>query len=291
MALGAVAGCGTGTPVPSPAPPASSSSAERPSVDTTPDAPSTSVPASAPASEPAPEPTRAPPTAAPPVPPPTTPAPTPAAVPARLLGVDWSVLPIDSPVVALTFDCGASDAGVASILHTLAVTGVRGTFFVTGAFARTYPADVAAISAAGHLVGNHSDTHVHYPQLTNVQIAADLATAQASIVAAGAMRSLWFRFPYGDRTDADIRAVNAAGWVPIRWTVDTLGWQGTSAGRTADEVTTRVLDAARPGEIVLMHVGAHPEDGSTLDADALPAVIALLRDAGYGFTTTDLLPE
>ncbi len=192
-------------------------------------------------------------------------------------------------MVALTFDCGASDAGVASIIHTLADAGVSATFFVTGAFARTYPADVARIVAAGHLVGNHSDTHAHYPALTNAQIAADLATAQASLAAAGAATSLWFRFPYGDRTDADIRAVNAAGWVPVRWTVDTLGWQGTSSGRTAAEVAARVLDAARPGEIVLMHVGAHPEDGSTLDADALPDVIVRLRDAGYGFTTLDLL--
>jgi len=47
----------------------------------------------------------------------------------------------------------------------------------------------------------------------------------------------------------------------------------------------RVLAAAAPGEIVLMHVGSNPTDGSTLDADALPSVIAGLRAQGYGFTT------
>jgi peptidoglycan/xylan/chitin deacetylase (PgdA/CDA1 family) len=48
-----------------------------------------------------------------------------------------------------------------------------------------------------------------------------------------------------------------------------------------------VLKAARPGEIVLMHVGAHPKDHSTLDADALPQVISGLRAKGYGFVTLE----
>lgn len=38
-----------------------------------------------------------------------------------------------------------------------------------------------------------------------------------------------------------------------------------------------------------MHVGFHPTDGSTVDAAALPAVIAGLRQRGYGFVTLDVL--
>ena len=45
----------------------------------------------------------------------------------------------------------------------------------------------------------------------------------------------------------------------------------------------------RPGQIVLMHVGSHPTDGLTLDADALPEVIRRIRAAGYGFTDLDAL--
>jgi hypothetical protein len=41
-----------------------------------------------------------------------------------------------------------------------------------------------------------------------------------------------------------------------------LGGEGASAGITVSEVTSRVLAALRPGEIVLMHVGSGP-DGST----------------------------
>jgi hypothetical protein len=41
-------------------------------------------------------------------------------------------------------------------------------------------------------------------------------------------------------------------------------------------VIDRVVGAARPGEIVLMHVGYNPDDHTTLDAQALPTVIAEL---------------
>jgi hypothetical protein len=34
-----------------------------------------------------------------------------------------------------------------------------------------------------------------------------------------------------------------------------------------------------------MHVGSHPSDHSTLDADALPTIITELKRRGYGFVT------
>jgi peptidoglycan/xylan/chitin deacetylase (PgdA/CDA1 family) len=48
-----------------------------------------------------------------------------------------------------------------------------------------------------------------------------------------------------------------------------------------------VLAGLSPGEIVLMHVGSNPNDGSTLDAQALPRIITELRNRGYGFVTLD----
>jgi hypothetical protein len=56
-----------------------------------------------------------------------------------------------------------------------------------------------------------------------------------------------------------------------------------------DEVVHRTLAALRPGEIVLMHVGSNPDDGTTFDADALHAVIEQVRNSGYGFVTLDAL--
>ncbi|SHN86842.1 hypothetical protein SAMN05660350_04015 [Geodermatophilus obscurus] len=71
--------------------------------------------------------------------------------------------------------------------------------------------------------------------------------------------------------------------------MDTLGWQGTSGGMSAQQVADRAMNALRPGEIVLMHLGSHPEDGTTLDADALPDMIERMRAADYTFVTLDAL--
>lgn len=208
-------------------------------------------------------------------------------------GHDIEAFDTGRKVVALTFDGGASGYAVESILATLKADGVPATFFVTGDFARAYPHLVTAIAAAGHPVGNHSDSHPYFTQTTNEEIRAELAAAESAISAlTGATTAPLFRFPFGDREDLDIRVVNAAGYIPVRWTVDTLGWKGTSEGVTTALIRQRILDRLRPGQIVLMHVGAHPDDHSTLDADALPGVIEDLRARGYSFTTVpDLLDD
>jgi peptidoglycan/xylan/chitin deacetylase (PgdA/CDA1 family) len=54
-------------------------------------------------------------------------------------------------------------------------------------------------------------------------------------------------------------------------------------------VVSRVLASLQPGEIVLMHCGSNPTDHSTLDAEALPTVIAELKAQGYSFVTIDAL--
>jgi peptidoglycan/xylan/chitin deacetylase (PgdA/CDA1 family) len=206
-------------------------------------------------------------------------------VPSRLRGAEVTRLQIDDDQVALTFDAGANADGVASILQTLADEGVRGTFFLKGEFVETYPKKSARIAGA-HLVGNHTMTHPHLPGLTRKRVRHEVRRAQRVITAiAGEDPRRFFRFPYGDRDSRTIRIVNNLCYVPFRWTVDTLGWQGTGDGGTAENVVDRVLEAAEPGMVVLMHVGSNPDDGSTLDADALPDVIEGLRDLGYSFVT------
>jgi peptidoglycan/xylan/chitin deacetylase (PgdA/CDA1 family) len=206
-----------------------------------------------------------------------------------LLGKEWSVIPTTRHVVALTFDAGANDAGLASILATLRRTGTPATFFLTGNWVSSYPAQ-ARIVCSGFRVGNHSVTHPYFTQLSDSQIGTEVLGGAAKIRAVcGANPAPLFRFPFGDRDVRTIAAVNALGYVPVRWTVDTLGWQGSSGGRSAASVLARILGSAQPGEIVLMHVGSHPTDHSTLDADALAQAIDQLRVRGYTFVTLDAL--
>ncbi|MDV8147546.1 polysaccharide deacetylase family protein [Arthrobacter sp. B10-11] len=229
-----------------------------------------------------------------PTPPPETlPAPQdppPAApFPLALAGTDVEVVPGAGPSVALTFDAGANSAALSSILQTLAGAGIRGTFFLTGAWAAANPAGVSAIVAGGHRVGNHSQSHPDFTGLSDAAIGDEVRAAEQAILAAGADPRPLFRFPLGARDARTIAAVNNLGYVPVRWSADTLGWKGTSGGITAQQVADRALSALQPGEIVLMHIGSNPDDGSTLDADALPRMIDRMRQAGYGFVTLDSL--
>jgi peptidoglycan/xylan/chitin deacetylase (PgdA/CDA1 family) len=93
----------------------------------------------------------------------------------------------------------------------------------------------------------------------------------------------YFRFPYGSRNSRTLRLVNGLGYASVRWTVDTWGWMGLSQ-QSVPGAIRRVTDNLVPGEIVLMHLGSS-RDHSTIDSNALPAVIRLVRARGYRFVT------
>ena len=215
-------------------------------------------------------------TSAPPTPPPCT-------IPDSLAGKEIERLPITEKKVALTFDGGSGDEGADSILDTLDAKHVLATFFLTGDFVRDFP-ETAQRIAGTHLVGNHTNTHPDLTKLSDDEVRAEVRRAQRAILRkTGQDPRRFFRFPFGARNSHLVSVVNGLCYVPFRWTVDTLGWEGTSGGQSVDSVIKRVLDGAQPGEVVLMHLGANPDDGTTLDADALPRIIHKLRKAGYGF--------
>jgi peptidoglycan/xylan/chitin deacetylase (PgdA/CDA1 family) len=198
-------------------------------------------------------------------------------------------IPTTKRLVALTFDAGSGAQGVSSILATLDAKGVRASFFVTGQFATTNPGLTAAMARRGP-VGNHSWDHPHFPTLSAAQVAAQLSRTRAALIATtGRDPRPFFRFPFGDSDSRSLGRVHAAGCGAVGWTTDSLGWKGTDGGRSVDSVVARVLAGRAPGQVVLMHVGANPDDHTTLDADALPRIIDGYRAAGYGFVTLDVL--
>ncbi|MFD5277984.1 polysaccharide deacetylase family protein [Pseudarthrobacter sp. NPDC058362] len=213
----------------------------------------------------------------------------PAPFPAELRNQDLTEIPGAGRTIALTFDAGANAAGLPKILSALSAKGVAATFFLTGNWAANNPDGVRQIVSAGHRVGNHSMTHPGFTGLSDAEIVAQVRRAEEAILAAGADPRPLFRFPFGERDARTISAVNDLGYAAVRWSVDTLGWKGTSGGVTAGMVSDRIMAALQPGGIVLMHIGSNPDDGTTLDADALPQVIDGVRAAGYGFATLDAL--
>lgn len=202
-------------------------------------------------------------------------------------GNEMSVLPTSRKVVALTFDAGANADGIPSILSTLRSTCTPATFFLTGAWIRNFPG-LASTVGMSFPIANHTDTHPDLTTLSGSGVRDQINRARTEIRDHTRYDPRpMFRFPYGARNARTIGIANDLGYTSVRWTVDTVGWKGTSGGMTKQKVVERVLANLQPGEIVLMHVGSHPQDGSTLDADALPTIISELRERGYGFVTVE----
>jgi peptidoglycan/xylan/chitin deacetylase (PgdA/CDA1 family) len=199
-------------------------------------------------------------------------------------------LPTSRRVVALTFDAGAGDTGVPKILTTLQDTGVPATFFMTGRWAELFPA-LARRIAAGYPIGSHTFDHQDLLKLSPDAVRAEILMAEAAIKRViGRPPIQLFRFPYGSSNSGTLRVVNELGYTAVGWTADTLGWEGTIGGQTEQSVIEHAISELQPGEIVLMHVGANPTDGTTLDADALRAIIDRIQARGYSFVTlSDLL--
>jgi peptidoglycan/xylan/chitin deacetylase (PgdA/CDA1 family) len=207
-----------------------------------------------------------------------------------LAGKDWTVIPTTRRVIALTFDAGANADAVPAILATLRRDGVPATFFLTGNFVRDFPEAARSIATGGFRIGDHTISHPYLTRLGDAAVRQQILGGARQIASVtGKNPAPLFRFPFGDADGRTIALANRAGYVPVRWTVDTLGWEGTAGKISASVVVSRVLGAARPGEIVLMHVGSNPDDHTTFDADALPQVISGLRARGYSFATLDAL--
>ncbi|MFI9256067.1 polysaccharide deacetylase family protein [Streptomyces sp. NPDC053069] len=186
-------------------------------------------------------------------------------------------------VVAVTFNAAWNDAGLDSVLGTLARRHTPATFFLTGDFADRYPAVVKRIAAAGHGLGNHSYSHAHFAHLTEAGARHEVRAADRALHAAGAGRALtpFFRFPYSETSTAQIREINKLGFADIEFTTDTNGWMGTEGGMTVDRAVQRALDALHPGAILQMHVGAPEGRTEVIDAQALPRVLEAIHARGY----------
>jgi peptidoglycan/xylan/chitin deacetylase (PgdA/CDA1 family) len=194
-------------------------------------------------------------------------------------------LPTNRRVVALTFDAGADDGGAPKIFAALRRAGATATFFMTGRWAQLYP-QWARRLAARYPIANHTFNHLDLLSLGLPEVKSEVLMASAAIRrATGRPPVPLFRFPYGSSDASRLALVNHLGYTVLGWTVDTLGWEGTSMGQSVASVTSRALEHLQPGEIILMHTGANPDDHSTLDADALPGIIAAIRARGYRFVT------
>lgn len=186
--------------------------------------------------------------------------------------------PRDRNTVALTFDDGPSEY-TPGFLQVLREKRVPATFFEIGEEMSRYPAAMRQILREGDEIGNHTMHHTEFPGYGEIAPATTLAESITHF------RPCLFRPPGGAVNSAVIGAAAQDGLHTITWDVDPADWStpGTAA------IYSRVVDAAQPGSIILMHDGGGPRDETLA---ALPQIIDTLRARGYGFATvTGLLDQ
>jgi peptidoglycan/xylan/chitin deacetylase (PgdA/CDA1 family) len=184
----------------------------------------------------------------------------------------------DRKVVALTFDDGPSEY-TPGFLSVLRQKHVHGTFFEIGQEMASRESTMRQILSEGDEIGNHTMHHTEYPGYANI------APTTSLIEAITHFRPCLFR-PPGDAVNSSvIAAAGADGLRTITWDVDPADW--STPGSAA--VYSRIVSAAQPGSIILMHDGGGDRSGTLA---ALSSIIDTLRARGYRFdTVTELLGQ
>ena len=229
----------------------------------------------------------------------------------RILGACWSankpakgatqtfsVIPDAPNQVALTFDMGGRMDPTVDILNFLVANGVCATIFPTGDASQTAQgrAALAIIHAHPELfeVGNHTINHCNLrdggggadcpaSRPTSAFVSWELRGAEAIIAPlAGASTVPYWRPPYGAVDSGVAASAAAAGYSKtFMWDIDTIDWRPVAdGGPSAAQISAKVVNGARSGSVVLMHLGGW----NTLSA--LPSILSGLR--GRGFVTTSL---
>lgn len=188
----------------------------------------------------------------------------------------------DARAVALTFDDGPTVEGVDAVLPVLGDRGVKATFFLVGRDLERRPGLAARLKADGHELANHGYSHVRMVGRPESFYAEQIARTDRLLRQEGEARPTLLRPPYGKRLWGFSRAAERAGYRVVTWDVEP-----DSAGLSDPSAYARhVLDAVRPGSIVLIHP-MYRANGAA--REALPLILDGLVERGYRVTTVSEL--
>jgi peptidoglycan-N-acetylglucosamine deacetylase len=172
------------------------------------------------------------------------------------------------------------------VLEVLAQYGVPATFFQCGANVGRLPAVAREVRAAGHEIGNHSQTHPMFCFRSPGFMQDEILRAQENIAVHTGDAPVWFRAPFGVRWFGLGSAQRRAGVGGVMWTVIGYDWK-----RKAEAVAAHVASRVGNGAIVCLHDGrelrARPDIGVTVEA--VRRLVPLLLDRGYTFETVSRL--
>jgi peptidoglycan-N-acetylglucosamine deacetylase len=198
----------------------------------------------------------------------------------------------DPSQMALTFDDGPNDPHTLHLLDVLAKHNAKATFFLIGKYVRQRPDIARAIAAAGHEIGNHTDSHPNLVLVSAARLRQELADCNKALEDALGTKITLFRPPFGGRRPNVLRTARATGLTPVMWSVTGYDWSAKSAAEIVGKVSGQVESRRKAqGEIVLLHDGGHLAFGTDRTFTVEATRLLLQRYSAQKFVTATNLTE
>ena len=178
--------------------------------------------------------------------------------------------------IALTFDDGPHPIYTEPLLDGLKERQVPVTFFVTGQNAVLYPELINRMNAEGHLVGNHTYTHLQLTNQNKEKFKKELILTSEVIEKILGESPIYVRPPYGSW---DKKIEDELNMFPVLWTIDTLDWNS----QNTQKILKRGTCGIEENDIILMH------GGYETSVEAAFLLIEFLQKEGFEFVTVDKL--
>ena len=184
----------------------------------------------------------------------------------------------DPNEAALTYDDGPNDNATDALLDLLARHNARATFFMIGQFVRQRPEIVRRVHAAGHLIGNHTQTHPWLHMQPAGVIHEELRACNEALEDAIGAPVRYFRPPHGARRPAVFRTARELGLTTVQWNAMGHDWQPIGPERILTNIEqARARNRGRSlGTNILLHDGHDRTMGSDR-SDTLAVTAQLLE--------------
>lgn len=190
------------------------------------------------------------------------------------LGIPSASNAVEMSRIAITFDDGPHPKYTPMLLDGLKDRNVKVSFFVTGEHVTEYPEILQRITEEGHLVGNHTYSHM---QLQNGQLEAfkdELVRTNEVIGEITGQEVSYVRPPYGI-WDKSLEA--ELNMFPVLWTIDPLDWCTDDVNCIIEQTICKAKD----GDIILLH------DNYESSVQAALGIIDILQQRNFRFVTVD----
>ena len=176
--------------------------------------------------------------------------------------------------IALTFDDGPHPVYTKILLDGLAERGAKASFFVTGENAEKYPELILRMQKEGHLIGNHTYSHIQLTSNNREAFRQELISTNEVLKEITGAEPIFVRPPYGSWDKGFEQELNM---FPVLWTIDPLDW----CSQSSTNVEKRILSKARENAIILLH----DEYASSIEAALF--IVDELQSQGYVFVTVE----